>query len=322
MEVKLKSPCNCFPPPPPYSETNQQPAGDRPPPLSAQLPQQQAVTATPPQVQQPQQSTVRKWITLIFCFLLPPISVALHNGPYKTINLRLNIILYFNGWLAILLSRDHLSIQQNIIYDKMPSGNAIVNSSACFQPVAQLSILNICPSAPVLSDELLRRKAAKEATFLFEKKETMDPDEFVQTLCTFSPISVSESEGRQIFDKLSVQHGNPVVVAKMVEELMPPLKAQRRALVEEVFRKMGSPKDTGSVPLSALCALFNHRRQPEFESGTKSREELLASFLATFEPDPDGQVLNIEFVAFYAAKSVAVPTDLHFDWMLRNQWKI
>uniref|UniRef100_A0A183BPF4 EF-hand domain-containing protein n=1 Tax=Globodera pallida TaxID=36090 RepID=A0A183BPF4_GLOPA len=220
----------------------------------------------------------------------------------------------------------------------MPSGNAIVNSSACFQPVAQLSILNICPSAPVLSDELLRRKAAKEAEkcedplecvrlrclaagmatgkklvrlFYSTKKETMDPDEFVQTLCTFSPISVSESEGRQIFDKLSVKHGNPVVVTKMVEELMPPLKAQRRALVEE-----------GSVPLSALCALFNHRRQPEFESGTKSREELLASFLATFEPDPDGQVLNIEFVAFYAAKSVAVPTDLHFDWMLRNQWKI
>uniref|UniRef100_A0A183BPF5 EF-hand domain-containing protein n=1 Tax=Globodera pallida TaxID=36090 RepID=A0A183BPF5_GLOPA len=232
----------------------------------------------------------------------------------------------------------------------MPSGNAIVNSSACFQPVAQLSILNICPSAPVLSDELLRRKAAKEAEkcedplecvrlrclaagmatgkklvrlFYSTKKETMDPDEFVQTLCTFSPISVSESEGRQIFDKLSVKHGNPVVVTKMVEELMPPLKAQRRALVEEVFRKMGSPKDTvSSVPLSALCALFNHRRQPEFESGTKSRDELLASFLATFEPDPDGQVLNIEFVAFYAAKSVAVPTDLHFDWMLRNQWKI
>ncbi|KAL3068509.1 hypothetical protein niasHT_030800 [Heterodera trifolii] len=236
----------------------------------------------------------------------------------------------------------------------MPSGNALVNSSACFQPVSQLSILNIVPSAEILSEEMLRQKAAKEADrcedplvrlqlkclaigfatgkklvrhFLSKNATTMDCARFVQTLRSFPSLSLSESEAKEIFDRLSVRLGTSsaaagvLSVAKMVEEFTPPLKAQRRELVEEVFRKM-DPNDTGSVPLSALYARFDHRRQPQFESGKKSREELLASFLDTFEPDPDGQVLAIEFLAFYAAKSAAVQNDIHFDWMLRSQWKL
>uniref|UniRef100_A0A914I2S6 Polynucleotide adenylyltransferase n=1 Tax=Globodera rostochiensis TaxID=31243 RepID=A0A914I2S6_GLORO len=125
ISSSMEAPSNYYPPPPyDSSQLIQQPD---PAPASApmmekgQLPQQQAYATPQVQHQQAERNLVRDLITLIICFLIPPIAIALQNGPRMKLHILLSVLLCILGWLpAVLHARRHSSTQQTSLLHACP----------------------------------------------------------------------------------------------------------------------------------------------------------------------------------------------------------
>ncbi len=63
-------------------------------------------------------------------------------------------------------------------------------------------------------------------------------------------------------------------------------------------------------------------KHPKFLSGEWTLDQVLASFLDTFDSpeDKDGMVTRDEFINYYAGVSSTVEDDAYFDLMMRACW--
>lgn len=61
---------------------------------------------------------------------------------------------------------------------------------------------------------------------------------------------------------------------------------------------------------------------PDFENGLKTEDEILNTFLKTFEANAhiDGQLTKDEFIDYYSGVSASIDKDVHFGQMMRTAW--
>lgn len=57
-------------------------------------------------------------------------------------------------------------------------------------------------------------------------------------------------------------------------------------------------------------------------SGEMTKEQALSDFLAGWDPTPDGQLTQKDFIDYYANLSAAIDNDDYFELMIRNAWHI
>lgn len=63
----------------------------------------------------------------------------------------------------------------------------------------------------------------------------------------------------------------------------------RVRLVQMAFDKLDRVKD-GVITVEDLKGVYNVKKHPDYLNGTKNEEQLLQSFLTTFDRDLDGKV--------------------------------
>ncbi|XP_074648905.1 calcyphosin-like protein [Tubulanus polymorphus] len=147
-------------------------------------------------------------------------------------------------------------------------------------------------------------------------------DEFYAGLKKFG-VRMDDSDMRSLFIMLDKDNSGSIDFAEFLEKLRPKMTPNRISVINEVFDKLDTSGD-GLLQTDDLKGVFTGQvySHPKYRSGEWSEEQVLVSFLKTFDTpnDPDGVVTREEFMNYYAGVSSTIDDDVYFDLMMRQCW--
>jgi len=106
--------------------------------------------------------------------------------------------------------------------------------------------------------------------------------------------------------------------------LRDPLTERREAMVWRAFALMDRD-GSGQIEAKDIAHLYDVSQHREFIEGTKTKDEILAEFLDSFDGvkgNNDGVVSKDEWHEYYTDLSVSVPSDDYFVQMMESTWNI
>ena len=102
------------------------------------------------------------------------------------------------------------------------------------------------------------------------------------------------------------------------------LTERREAMVWRAFELMDRD-GSGQVEAKDVYELYDVSQHREFIEGTKTKDEILADFLNSFDGvkgNNDGVISKDEWREYYTDLSVSVPSDDYFVQMMESTWNI
>ncbi|MFH4973776.1 hypothetical protein AB6A40_000485 [Gnathostoma spinigerum] len=155
-----------------------------------------------------------------------------------------------------------------------------------------------------------------------DSNHRIDLEEFRKGLRDFG-VATDENLVCAAFKQLDKDGSGTIDFDEFLNALRPPMSASRRAIIEMAFKKLDKTGD-GVVTVDDMNDNFNANKYPEFISGEKTKAEIFQKFLKNFEigEHVDGKVTKKEFFNYYAGVSAAIDSDIYFDLMMRNAWKL
>jgi len=135
---------------------------------------------------------------------------------------------------------------------------------------------------------------------------------------------LTDSEVATLFAYFDRDQSGQLDFNEFLGALRPPMSQSRINLIKQAFNKLD--KDgSGVVTVSDLETSYDVRNHPKFQSGEKTKKQILREFLDNFQLDErtkDDKVTFEEFELYYAGVSASIDQDLYFDLMMRNAWKL
>jgi len=100
------------------------------------------------------------------------------------------------------------------------------------------------------------------------------------------------------------------------------LTERRLGMVKKAFAMLD--KDgSGKITVSDIAGIYDVSMNPLFLEGRKTRDEILADFLNSFEGsrgNKDGCVTWEEFYDYYSDLAMSTPSDEYFVKMMESTW--
>uniref|UniRef100_T1J5A4 EF-hand domain-containing protein n=1 Tax=Strigamia maritima TaxID=126957 RepID=T1J5A4_STRMM len=133
-------------------------------------------------------------------------------------------------------------------------------------------------------------------------------------------LEASEVDG--VFKLLDKDESGSIDFDEFLVALRPPMSQPRVDLVAAAFKKLDKTGD-GVITTDDLRGVYNVKSNPKFVNGEMTQEQIFRQFLDNFDSkDKDGVVTSEEFLNYYAGVSASVDSDVYFDLMMRNAWKL
>uniref|UniRef100_A0A0N5AV72 Calcyphosin-like protein n=1 Tax=Syphacia muris TaxID=451379 RepID=A0A0N5AV72_9BILA len=147
-------------------------------------------------------------------------------------------------------------------------------------------------------------------------------DEFKKGLTDFG-VAMDESEVMETFKRFDKDNSGNINFEEFLIAIRPPMSKARLDIIDQAFKKLDKTGD-GVITVDDMKGVYNYQRHPQFISGEKTQEDIFKQFLANFEAtgQVDGKITKEEFVNYYAGISASIDTDVYFDLMMRNAWKL
>jgi len=136
-------------------------------------------------------------------------------------------------------------------------------------------------------------------------------------------VSLEPAEITDMYNKMDRDGSGTLDFDEFLFALRPPLNNNRKSLIQKAFRKLDKTGD-GVVTVDDLKGVYNPKFHKKFKSGEYTEDDVFREFLKSFDSpdDPDGEVTWDEFLNYYAGVSASIDTDVYFDVMMRNAWKL
>lgn len=102
------------------------------------------------------------------------------------------------------------------------------------------------------------------------------------------------------------------------------LTERREAMVWRAFALMDRD-GSGKIEASDVSHLYDVSQHREFIEGTKTKDEIMADFLNSFDGvkgNNDGIITKEEWHEYYTDLSVSIPSDDYFVQMMESTWNI
>lgn len=133
---------------------------------------------------------------------------------------------------------------------------------------------------------------------------------------------MSRDEIQTIFNKFDSDASGFIDFDELLYNIRPPMNEKRRRLVSMAFQKLDKNKDS-VITVDDLRGVYDVRQHPKYQSGELSEDDVLQTFLDTFESDGDrGTITGEEFENYYSGVSASIDHDGYFDLMMRKSWKL
>mmetsp|Transcript_27035 Transcript_27035/g.23864 ORF Transcript_27035/g.23864 Transcript_27035/m.23864 type:complete len:303 (+) Transcript_27035:15-923(+) len=151
----------------------------------------------------------------------------------------------------------------------------------------------------------------------------LDLFEFEEALieCKLFPSKVELQALMKFYD---VDGDGNIGYEEFLRGLREELTERRRAMINKAFLILD--KDgSGQVTVGDVNHLYDPSHHKDFIDGTKSKEEVIAEFLDSFDGakgNNDGVITKQEWVDYYSDLSMSLPSDDYFVQMMESVWGI
>eukprot|EP00760_Papus_ankaliazontas_P023294 PhM_4_TR2024/c0_g1_i1/m.70628 len=153
--------------------------------------------------------------------------------------------------------------------------------------------------------------------------QKLDKSEFLTGMRDYG-IELTPAEADRVFAIFDKNRDGTITATEFICAIRGGLSPLRLAAVQRVFAKFDRNSD-GMISVDDLRGTYDVSCHPKVLNGEASEEEVLTSFLNSFEPDEstrDGVISRQEFEQYYAAVSANIDTDEYFLVMMNNCWKL
>ena len=112
-----------------------------------------------------------------------------------------------------------------------------------------------------------------------------------------------------------------ISVTEFLRGLRGSMPKRRVKLVKQAFELVDRTGD-GEISVQDLIGAYDVTQHPLVKEGTITPEEVLNTFLQTWDTSHDGVVTWSEFLDYYKDLSVGIDDDDYFELMMRNAWHL
>ncbi|XP_064625667.1 calcyphosin-like protein isoform X1 [Lineus longissimus] len=152
--------------------------------------------------------------------------------------------------------------------------------------------------------------------------KALDFSEFKKGL-TECKVDMTNQEMQECFDKVDKDHSGSIDFDEFLQSLRPPMSQARKSIINRAFDKLDKTGD-GVVTVEDLKGVYNVKHNPKYLNGEMDEDQILTEFLNRFDTpnEADGKVTREEFLNYYTGVSASIDSDVYFDLMMRNAWKL
>lgn len=150
--------------------------------------------------------------------------------------------------------------------------------------------------------------------------------EFKKGVKDLSLTSLKDGEIRAMFDFFDNDNNGSIDFEEFIRGVRDSLNDRRLGMVKQAFSRLDLDND-GAATVDELKQIYDVSQHPHFIDGTKTKTQILTTFMESFEQGNnnevgDGKITEQEFINYYENLSVTIDSDDYFELMIRNSWHI
>jgi len=178
--------------------------------------------------------------------------------------------------------------------------------------------------------EELKKRGARGISGLARKFRIMDDDnsksldvsEFAKAMRECN-LRLSKADLGMLFAFFDADGGGTITYDEFLEGVRGEINEKRKKLIMMAFDVIDRDGNGVLEPEDVVDA-YDASKHPDVLTGRKTRDEVLAEFLDTFDVggEKDGMVTKDEFTNYYKNISASIDSDDYFELMIRNAWHI
>ena len=151
---------------------------------------------------------------------------------------------------------------------------------------------------------------------------SLDFNEFSTAVRSQAP-DLPLKDVKALYDKFDNDGTGTVSYDEFILALRPPMSKNRQKLIRQAYNKLDKNND-GIITVEDLHGVYDASHHKKYRSGEYTEEDVFLEFLKTFETpnDSDGVVEWDEFLNYYSGVSACIDSDVYFDLMMRQAWKL
>ena len=154
-----------------------------------------------------------------------------------------------------------------------------------------------------------------------DRNNSVDPTEFKYAMRDYG-IKISDDEVSAVVKYFDTNKDGKISFDEFLRAVRGDLNSRRREMVHMAYNVLDKTGD-GLVTIDDIMEAYDPTYHPDFQSGRKSKEEVLREFMTVWETHKrDGIVTMEEFEDYYKDISASIDSDDYFELMIRNAWHI
>jgi len=154
-----------------------------------------------------------------------------------------------------------------------------------------------------------------------DRNKSVDPTEFKYAMRDYG-IPISDDETSAVVKYFDTNKDGKISFDEFLRAIRGDLNQRRLEMVHMAYDVLDKSGD-GLVTIDDIMMAYDASYHPDFQSGRKTKEEVLREFMQVWETHKkDGIVTKEEFEDYYKDISASIDSDDYFELMIRNAWHI
>lgn len=153
------------------------------------------------------------------------------------------------------------------------------------------------------------------------KNGKLELDEFSKVVKEHA-LDWTPAQIKKVFDNFDADKSGNIDFEEFLLGVRGGLSERRVHMILLAFEILDAD-GSGVVELNDIMAKYSADKHPDVMTGKRTKEDVLAEFLDTFDTiEKDGKVTTQEFIKYYKNVSASIDSDDYFELMMRNAWHI
>ena len=149
----------------------------------------------------------------------------------------------------------------------------------------------------------------------------LSSDELLDALSKFGISGLSVAQVDNILSAVDTTGDGSISIDEFMNFVRGPMKLERLNVVRQAWAVLDDTND-GAVTVQDMLGKYDVSGHPRVREGRMSQEEAIQEFMKVWDKSADGVITWDEFVSYYRDLGAGIDSDVFFEQMVRNAWRL